>query len=57
MAALSFSADVINECMSRVTTDRILKVYIQSRREDDQAKTFDAMGQYLAELHSNTVFS
>lgn len=47
MAMLGFSADVINECLNHVTTDRMTKVYIQSRREADQVRAFEALGQYL----------
>ena len=52
MAKLGFSSDTINECLNHVTTDRMTKVYIQSRREDDQVRAFDALGRYLGQLHN-----
>lgn len=55
MAHLGFPADTINECLNHVTTDRMTKVYIKSRREDDQARAFDAMGRYLSQLHDPKV--
>jgi integrase len=57
MAMLGVSADVINECLNHVTTDRMTKVYIQSRREADQVRAFDALGQYLESMGNLTVES
>jgi integrase len=50
MADLGFGADTINECLNHVTTDRMTRVYIRSRREADQARAFDALGEFLIKL-------
>ena len=52
MARLGFSTDTINECLNHITTDRMARVYIHDRREADQARAFDALGQRLAEITS-----
>lgn len=54
MARLGFSSDVINECLSHVQTDKMARVYIQDRREADQRRAFDALGQRLQELLTQT---
>ena len=50
MARLGFSTDTINECLNHITTDRMARVYIHDRREADQKRAFDALGQRLAAL-------
>ena len=55
MARLGFSTDTINECLNHITTDRMARVYIHDRREADQARAFEALGNRLAELSGNGV--
>lgn len=50
MARLGFGSDTINECLNHVQRDPMARVYIQDRREADQARAFDALGRRLAEL-------
>ncbi|ACB33169.1 integrase family protein [Leptothrix cholodnii SP-6] len=50
MARLNFGSDTINECLNHIQSDRMARVYIQDRREADQARAFDALGKRLAVL-------
>lgn len=50
MARLGFGSDTINEALNHMQADRMAKVYIQDRREADQARAFDALGARLQEL-------
>jgi integrase len=50
MARLGFGTDVINECLNHMQQDRMAKVYIRDRREDAQARAFDALGERLGML-------
>jgi integrase len=50
MARLGFGSDTINECLNHVQADRMARVYIQDRRQADQMRAFDALGNCLAEL-------
>lgn len=50
MARLGFASDTINECLNHKQSDPMARVYIQDRREDDQARAFDALGARLAGL-------
>lgn len=52
MAKLGIARDVINECLNHMQADRMARVYIHDRREADQARAFDALGQRLADLTS-----
>ena len=49
MGRLGFSADVIDECLNHMIQSRVTRVYVRDRREADQARAFDALGQYLGE--------
>ena len=49
MSQLGISNDVINECENHIKQG-MSGVYIQDRREAEQVKAFDAMGQRLAKL-------
>ena len=49
MSQLDISNDVINECENHIKQG-MSGVYIQDRREAEQVKAFDALGQKLAEL-------
>jgi integrase len=49
MSQLGISSDVINECENHIKQG-MSAVYIQDRREAEQAKAYDAVGQRLAEL-------
>lgn len=50
MARLGFGSDTINECLNHVQADRMARVYIQDRRQADQVRAFDALGNRLSEL-------
>ncbi len=49
MSQLGISNDVINECENHIKQG-MSGVYIQDRREAEQAKAFDALGQRLAKF-------
>ena len=49
MSQLGISNDVINECENHIKQG-MSGVYIQDRREAEQVKAFDALGQRLANL-------
>ena len=49
MCQLGISDDVINECENHIKQG-MSGVYIQDRREAEQAEAFDALGQKLAAL-------
>jgi integrase len=49
MSQLGISSDVINECENHIKQG-MSAVYIQDRREAEQANAYDAVGQRLAEL-------
>jgi len=47
MAQLGFSSDVIDECLNHKIQGRSTRIYIRDRRENEQAKAFEALGQDL----------
>jgi len=53
MARCGFSSDVVNECLNHMQSDRMARVYIQDRREAEQARAFDALGAYLERTTSS----
>ena len=50
MAQLGFSSDVIDECLNHKIQGRSTRIYIRDRREKEQAKAFEALGQHLSFL-------
>jgi hypothetical protein len=52
MAWLGISSDVIDECLNHMIQSRVRRIYIRDRREIEQAKAFDALGQELTKLIS-----
>lgn len=54
MARLGFGSDVINECLNHMQQDRMAKVYIRDRRESEQVKAFDKLGEALEALMAST---
>jgi integrase len=52
MAKIGVSNDVINECLNHKQADRMTRVYVQDRREAEQAIAFDKLGARLRELCS-----
>ena len=50
MARLGFGNDVIDAALNHVIGNRVTRVYVRDRREADQARAFDALGQHLATL-------
>lgn len=50
MAELGISGDVIDECLNHVIESQVRRVYIRNRREADQARAFDALGDRLGEI-------
>ena len=53
MATLGISNDVINECLNHIQNDRMSRVYIRDRRETEQARAFDVLGEKLASIVSS----
>jgi len=52
MAKMGISNDVINECLNHKQADRMTRVYVQDRREGEQAVAFDKLGRKLQTLSS-----
>ncbi len=50
MAGSGISGDVIDECLNHQIESRVRRTYIRDRREADQVRAFDALGERLAEL-------
>jgi integrase len=47
MAGLGFSTDVIDECLNHKLQSKMAKVYIQDRRQAEQARAFEALGKRI----------
>ncbi len=54
MAKLGVSNDVINECLNHKQADRMTRVYVQDRREGEQAVAFEKLGRKLQTLSSGS---
>ena len=52
MARLGFSVDVNDECLNHKMQSKMARVYIHDRREQEQARAFDALGNRLAEIRT-----
>lgn len=50
MSKLGISTDAIEECLNHMIASRVAKVYNRDRRRVEQAKAFDAIGNYLEGL-------
>lgn len=50
MAQLGISGDVIDECLNHAIEGTVRRIYIRDRREQDQARAFDALGVHLFKL-------
>ena len=50
MADLGVSGDVIDECLNHVSNSRMARVYVRSRRLNEQAQAFETLGAWLASL-------
>ncbi len=50
MACLGISRDVIDECLNHMIQSRVTRIYIRDRREGEQVKAFNVLGQLLAKL-------
>ena len=50
MAGLGISGDVIDECLNHIIESSVRRTYIRDRREADQARAFDALGERLIEI-------
>ena len=50
MASLGISSDVIDECLNHMIQSRVTRIYIRDRREVEQVKAFDRLGQRLTKL-------
>jgi integrase len=57
MARCGFGSDTINECLNHIQADKMARVYIQDRREADQVRAFDTLGQRLTELTTGVAAS
>jgi integrase len=53
MARLGISNDVIDECLNHKQESKVGRIYIRDRREAEQQRALDALGQHLAELSSS----
>lgn len=53
MARLGFGSDTINECLNHKQSNPMARVYIQDRRQADQARAFDALGARLQAITSD----
>lgn len=54
MASLGISGDVIDEALNHMQESRVRRIYIRDRREDDQARAFDALGAQLQQIVDGT---
>ena len=52
MIEMGISGEVINECLNHTQPNRMIRVYVQDRREAAQAVAFDKLVRQLAELVS-----
>lgn len=50
MAHQGVSTDVIDECLNHMLESRVSRVYIRDRREAEQARAFDALGEHIKRL-------
>jgi integrase len=50
MAMKGVSTDVIDECLNHKSQSRMAKVYIHDRRQQEQRRAFDLLGETLAKL-------
>lgn len=50
MAQIGISSDVIDECLNHINQNRVQRTYIRTRREQEQAQAFDALGVKLKEI-------
>lgn len=50
MAQLGISGDVIDEALNHKIESRVRRTYIRDRREEEQARAFDALGERLQAL-------
>lgn len=50
MSRIGTSNDVINECLNHKQPDRMIRVYVNDRREAEQTIAFDKLGRRLSEL-------
>ena len=55
MAKMGVSNDVINECLNHKQADRMTRVYVQDRREGEQAVAFDKLGSKLTQLTTGAI--
>lgn len=52
MARLGISGDVIDEALNHMIESRVRRTYIRDRREAEQARAFDALGEKLSAIIS-----
>jgi integrase len=57
MAQMGISTDVIDECLNHMLQSRMSRVYIRDRRETEQARAFDVLGQRLETLNISGLLS
>ncbi|MFM2120247.1 MAG: hypothetical protein RL722_1715 [Pseudomonadota bacterium] len=53
MASLGVSGDVIDEALNHLIASKVRRTYIRNRREADQVRAFDALGQLLTQLQAD----
>lgn len=57
MAQMGISTDVIDECLNHMLQSKISRIYIRDRREKEQERAFEALGEKLANLAGATLTS
>ena len=55
MAKMGISNDVINECLNHKQADRMSRVYVQDRRDGEQAVAFEKLGSELTQLTTGAI--
>jgi integrase len=57
MAQMGISTDVIDECLNHMLQSKISRIYIRDRREKEQERAFEALGEKLANLTGTALAS
>jgi hypothetical protein len=52
MAMLGVSGDVIDEALNHLIASKVRRTYIRDRREAEQVRAFDALGDLLSRLQT-----
>ena len=55
MAKMGISNDFIKQCLNHKQSDCMTRVYVQDRREGEQAVTLDKLGSKLSQLTTGAI--